>query len=207
MKNQTLSSDFVLPILAAYFCVLLWPTFVRAETVHSPYAGQESRSITSLSPKDIEGLKAGSGTPFGGMALPAELNGYPGPRHVLDLEKELKLSADQKARTEKIFGDMKAAALVLGEKIISTEREMDQSFKGGTITSALLNRKVSESARLYGELRHVHLKAHLAMMDVLSRDQVARYGKLRGYGSKANPCEDMPAGHDPQMWKLHHGCG
>ena len=194
-------------ILAALFCVMLWPTPGWTEPAHSPYAGQESRSIVSLSPKDIEGLKAGSGTPFGGMALPAELNGYPGPRHVLDLEKELKLTAAQKARTEKIFGEMKVAALALGEKIISTERKMDQGFKQGSMTADLLKKKVSESARLQGELRHVHLKAHLAMMEVLSRDQVKLYGKLRGYASKANPCEEVPAGHDPQMWKLHHGCG
>ena len=33
-------------------------------------------------------------------------------------------------------------------------------------------------------LRQIHLKYHLAMMDVLSPAQVERYRELRGYGVK-----------------------
>ena len=59
--------------------------------IHSPYTGQEARGIKALSQDDIEGLLSGAGTPFGGMAKPAELNGYPGPRHVLDAIKRVSL--------------------------------------------------------------------------------------------------------------------
>ncbi len=55
--------------------------------IRSPYVGQEARGIKALSQDDVEGLLAGAGSPFGGMAKPAELNGYPGPRHVLDAVK------------------------------------------------------------------------------------------------------------------------
>jgi hypothetical protein len=47
----------------------------------SPYAGMQTRSIKALSEQQIADLKAGRGM---GLALPAELNGYPGPAHVLD---------------------------------------------------------------------------------------------------------------------------
>src|ERR1043166_1905183 len=44
----------------------------------SPYAGQQSREIKSLSDQEIDGLKNARGL---GLAKAAELNGYPGPRH------------------------------------------------------------------------------------------------------------------------------
>ncbi len=56
----------------------------------APYAGQQTRAIKALSPEDIAGLRAGDGM---AMAKAAELNRYPGPRHVLDLAGPLALSA------------------------------------------------------------------------------------------------------------------
>ena len=58
----------------------------------SKYTGQEDRIIKSLSSEDIKSLQTGTGDAFGGMAKLAELNGYPGPRHVLDLANKLKLT-------------------------------------------------------------------------------------------------------------------
>ena len=46
----------------------------------SPYAGMQARPVKALSDQQIADLKAGRGM---GLALPAELNGYPGPSHVL----------------------------------------------------------------------------------------------------------------------------
>src|SRR5262249_1929289 len=48
----------------------------------NPYAGQQSRSIKALSEDDIAALLKGAGI---GLAKAAELNGYPGPAHVLAL--------------------------------------------------------------------------------------------------------------------------
>lgn len=48
----------------------------------SKYTDQEDRIIKSLSSEDIKSLQTGTGDAFGGMAKLAELNGYPGPRHV-----------------------------------------------------------------------------------------------------------------------------
>ena len=175
--------------------------------IHSPYAGQESRGIKALSQQDVEGLLAGTGTPFGGMAKAAELNGYPGPRHVLDAVKagEFELTGGQQEQIEALYEEMRAEAIELGEKIINVEKAIDDAFLNGTITEELLQEKVVESAALYGQLRISHLKYHLSMVDILTPQQVTQYNELRGYTS-GDPCENIPEGHDPEMWKLHNNC-
>lgn len=175
--------------------------------IHSPYAGQESRGIKALSQEDIAGLLAGAGTPFGGMAKPAELNGYPGPRHVLDAVEagEFELAAQQQAQVEALYEEMRAEAIALGEQIVAIEKGLDDAFHNGTISEAVLREKVSESAGLYGQLRFVHLKFHLAMVDVLTPQQVAQYNELRGYAA-TDPCANVPEGHDAELWRLHNNC-
>jgi hypothetical protein len=61
----------------------------NADTPANPYAGQLTRSIKALSPEDIDELRKGAGM---GLAKAAELNGYPGPLHVLALTTELRLT-------------------------------------------------------------------------------------------------------------------
>jgi hypothetical protein len=100
----------------------------------SKYTGQENRLIKSLSPEDIESLQTGTGDAFGGMAKLAELNGYPGPRHVLDLANELELSNKQKANITTIYDNMKKKAAVLGQEIISIEKIANEEFINKTIT-------------------------------------------------------------------------
>lgn len=176
-------------------------------SIISPYAGQESRGIKSLSDTEIEGLLAGAGTPFGGMAKLGELNGYPGPKHVLEAVEfeEFELTEDQLERIENIYEEMRFEAIELGTKIIEIEQGLDDSFADKSMTLEVLEREVSESAELYGQLRFLHLKYHLFMVDILTSEQVEQYNELRGYNSE-NPCEDVPEGHDPEIWKLHHGC-
>jgi hypothetical protein len=175
--------------------------------LHSSYSGQESRGIKALSQDDIEGLLAGSGTPFNGMAKSAELNGYPGPRHVLDAYAagEFSLSIEQREQIEVLYEGMRSEAIELGTQIIDTEKEIDDRFASKSMTNTILQEKVTENAELYGNLRVVHLKTHLSMVDVLSPQQVEQYNELRGYTS-GTPCDNIPEGHDPQMWKLHNNC-
>ena len=70
---------------------------------HSPYAGHEMSEIPSLTPDELAQLRNGEGM---GFAKAAELNHFPGPRHVLDMAGELELTAEQRARTEEIFDAM-----------------------------------------------------------------------------------------------------
>ncbi len=58
----------------------------------SPYAEQLNSPVRGLSTEDVDNLLNGKGA---GYARMAELNGYPGLRHVLDLRSQLNLSAQQ----------------------------------------------------------------------------------------------------------------
>jgi hypothetical protein len=84
---------------------------VLADTPLAPYAGQQTRSIKALSVEDITVLLKGEGI---GMAKAAELNGYPGPKHVLALAGDLRLTTDQLGQVQAIFDGMSAAAKQLG---------------------------------------------------------------------------------------------
>ena len=78
----------------------------------SKYVGQEARTIKSLSPDDIAELKRGGGW---GLAKAAELNGVPGPAHLLELKDKIPLSDNQVSKIRSIFDGMKARAIAQGE--------------------------------------------------------------------------------------------
>ncbi len=144
----------------------------------SPYAGLESRSIKALSPQEMSDLLAGKGM---GYALAAELNGYPGPLHVLELAGELELTHEQEEQTRELFQQMQARAAAFGRELVEAEKKLDQEFSGGAITPEALRSLVSRIARLQGELRLVHLETHLQQTALLSQEQVGAYARLRGY--------------------------
>ena len=147
----------------------------------SPYAGAEGSEITGLSAEEIQTYQEGTGH---GMAKPAELNHYPGPRHVLDLAADLGLTEPQKTRIQAIFDRMHARAVSLGERIIERERALDKAFASGGLDEAKLQALVGEIGGLQGELRATHLKAHLETKALLRPEQVSRYDALRGYTSQ-----------------------
>jgi Spy/CpxP family protein refolding chaperone len=155
-----------------------------------PYAGMQARPLKALSAEQIADLKAGRGM---GLALAAELNGYPGPTHVLELAREIKLTDAQRAHVEALFAAMKAEAIPLGEDLIARESELDRQFAARVITPASLAAAVDAIGATQAKLRTAHLKYHLSTLDVLTPAQVQRYTQLRGYAAAA------PAGHSPQM--------
>src|SRR3954451_493335 len=104
-----------------------------AANAQTPYAGMQTRSIKALSDQQIADLGAGRGM---GLALAAELNGYPGPSHVLELADKLELSAEQRARVQRLFDSMKAEALPLGTRLIEQEADLDKQFANRTVTPA-----------------------------------------------------------------------
>lgn len=144
------------------------------------YAGQEGREIKALSNQDIEGYLSGKGM---GYAKAAELNHFPGPRHVLDLSQELHLTEDQVKQTRAIFNAMEKEAVHLGAHLIEKERELDEKFADKSIDMRTLSDIVAELGVLEGKIRRVHLKAHLEQRKILNDHQVLRYAELRGYTS------------------------
>jgi Spy/CpxP family protein refolding chaperone len=154
------------------------PCLTFAQSGHSPYAGQEKREIKALSHEDIEGYLAGEGM---GFAKAGELNHYPGPKHVLELERELSLEKEQIDKTKETYNRMHKAAVSLGRKIIEKERSLDHLFASQKIDEEKLRGITREIGTLQGELRAVHLKAHLEMREILTSHQIYRYDELRGY--------------------------
>jgi hypothetical protein len=99
-----------------------------AEAQHapaSPYAGWEHRPVKALSKEQIADLRAGRGM---GLALPAELNGYPGPVHVLELGGQLRLTTEQRIRVQELHAAMKAEAIPLSERLMTQEADLDCQF-------------------------------------------------------------------------------
>lgn len=146
---------------------------------HSHYAGMQSRDIKALSAADIDGLRAGRGM---SLALAAELNGYPGPLHVLELADRLALSQAQRTATQELYQRMKSAAIAAGEEFVSAERDLDRLFATRTVTPQQLNEALARVAQAQAKLRGSHLQAHLEQVRILTPAQVAKYNSLRGYG-------------------------
>jgi hypothetical protein len=168
----------------------------------SKYAGQERRKIKSLSETDIEDLENGKGW---GLAKAAELNGVPGPAHILEMREEIHLTPEQTHQIEELYKTMKEQAIPLGLELIELERQLNEHFANRTITDDVLRESLEKIATVYKELRYVHLATHLKTPHILTLEQITLYNQLRGYSSD-DPCENIPVGHDPEMWKKHNNC-
>jgi Spy/CpxP family protein refolding chaperone len=155
----------------------------------SPYAGQETRKIKALSDEQIRGYREGHGV---GLALAAELNHYPGPRHVLDLGRELSLTDEQSARLKVVYEGMAGQAKTLGAELVDREERLDRRFAEASIDEDALRASTAAIARLQGELRRVHLQAHLDTRALLTPAQVRQYDELRGY---TGPAASGPHAH------------
>lgn len=170
--------------------VFFYTTAARAGEALSPYTGQERREIKALSKEEVDAYLSGDGM---GFAKAAELNHYPGPRHVLDMADQLLLSDEQRKRTKAIFETTKTQAVSLGKQLVEKEYLLDSRFAEGTISDAELEQLVTEISVIQGKLRTVHLRAHLAQRVVLTPDQVEHYDVLRGYQQPG--ADDPHAGH------------
>jgi hypothetical protein len=191
-SNQ--SGEYVVRLLTiSVICGLALTTSAIAA---SPYAGWQDREIKAISAERIDALRSGKGA---GYALSAELNGYPGPRHVLDLADELELSSDQRQVTERLFESMRAETIPLGEALIEAEHLLEALFREGRADEETIAALTAEIGAHEGRLRAAHLKYHVEMtklMDVVQRDT---YNRLRGYG------EAPEVGHVGSSGHVGHG--
>lgn len=151
----------------------------RHSTEERPYADLIDREIKALSADEIRWLEEGAGMQ---MALPAELNGYPGPSHVLELADVLELTPEQRASVDSVRASMLDRARDLGRRVIDAERALDRLFAERTADEASVAEASSHVGALRAELRAAHLSAHLATRALLSEEQRVRYQRHRGYG-------------------------
>lgn len=169
--------------------------------VQTPYAGMQNRAIKSLSDNDIKELRRGGGW---GLALAAELNGMPGPAHMLELKEQIALNQDQVTKTQALLDDMRKAAIPTGERLIAAELALENAFAKGAVEEASLRRLLAEAESARTELRFIHLSQHYKTVQFLKPEQIKRYNILRGYAE--DPCKNIPTGHNPEMYKRHMGC-
>ena len=149
----------------------------------TPYAGLQAREIKALPAEEARSLVEGEGMRF---ALAAELNGYPGPVHVLEHAAALQLTGAQQQATEALMQAHKAEARALGAQVVQAERELDRAFAQKTVDEPELARLTGRIGELQARLRAAHLRTHLQQTALLTQPQVARYQQLRGYADASN---------------------
>lgn len=143
-----------------------------------PYAGFQAREAASVSAEEAADLRAARGM---GLALPAEVNGYPGPLHALELADRLGLDAAQRASLAMQIEAMRREAIPLGEAVITAERALDALFRAGMATVASVDAAAYDAAAARGRLRAAHLRVHLLTRETLTASQRPLYARLRGY--------------------------
>lgn len=167
---------FTAPILAAALALGVYsPAFAQ-----SPYSAYTDRPVKALSAGQIEGLREGHGM---GFALAAELNGYPGPLHALEVADAMHLSGEQRRKTQALYEAMLERSKALGRRIVELEEELDARFAERTITEDSLRDLTARIAEATGELRFNHLRYHLEMTALLRPHQIELYKQARGYGA------------------------
>src|SRR3954447_10182770 len=159
-----------------------------------PYAGLQSRPLKALSEAQIADLRAGRGIT---LALAAELNGYPGPLHVVELADALELTSEQRTRMQVLYETMKAEAVPLGERLITQEADLDRQFASRVVTEPTLVAATAQIGETQAALRATHLRYHLLTAEILTPDQMHRYGQLRGYANAAPGQQHDPGMHQP----------
>jgi Spy/CpxP family protein refolding chaperone len=155
----------------------------------SPYAGQQERAIKSLSAQDTQDWLDGKGM---SLAKAAELNGYPGPMHTLELAAPLQLSDAQRDASKQLMMTHKDEVRRLGADLVQAERALDQAFVKRSIDQASLKAMTQRIGELQAAIRESHLRTHLLQTAILTSKQVAQYNTLRGYDSQ------IPQNHNHQ---------
>ena len=144
----------------------------------APAGSPDGPTPSSLSPSDVDGLLAGLGM---GLARPAERHSYPGPLHVLEHADDLGLTRSQRSLAETLRADVLARAQDIGARIVGMERHLDALFASGRASDATVDRLTGHIAQAQGALRAIHLRAHVAMREALTPDQIRTYDRLRGH--------------------------
>jgi hypothetical protein len=167
-----------------------WP--LQAQTLAptaGPYAGQQHSSIPGLAEAEIASYREARGM---GLARPADINGYPGPIHVLEQADALGLSSEQRAAVQSLYDQMRTEASALGEEFLAQYGGLELAFRDGTITPKELGERTSEIGRIEGALRAAHLRYHLSTRAILTPEQLGTYMRLRGYAGHVMPTDHRP---------------
>jgi Spy/CpxP family protein refolding chaperone len=114
-----------------------------------------------------------------GLAFAADQNGYPGPLHVLELTRELQITAEQEARMRGLFETMRREARVRAGHLAAAEAGLARLFADRAADERAVRTAVQDAEAARRDVRLVHLLAHLQTHDVLTEAQRQKYHELR----------------------------
>ena len=172
------------PIAAGVVAILAGLSSNALAQSAQPHSGMPNRPIKALSDQQVADLKAGRGM---GLALAAELNGYPGPSHLIELSDQLGLTSIQLSNLKGMFDAMRSETIPIGEELVAQEEELDRLFAENVISEQQLKAATENIGETQARLRNVHLRYHLRTRALLQPSQIRRYAELRGYGADQAP--------------------
>jgi Spy/CpxP family protein refolding chaperone len=146
---------------------------------HGSHAGQgvpPHRQMQAMLDETDRVIAQGLGA---GMAFAADQNGYPGPRHVLELKDQLKLTSAQEARVIALQTAMFADARPKSVRLLDAEARLRRLFAEGVADETRVRAVVAEIERARTEVRLVHLLTHLETRALLTEDQRRAYHEAR----------------------------
>lgn len=133
--------------------------------------------LSGISEDEKTALLAGSGLGAGMIAM---MNGYPGPKHVLEMGEELGLTAEQKEELGTLFAKRKASFVEMGRELVKKDEELTAMFAAGSVDTGEVEKLSREIGQLQGELRAGHLNAHVLTWEALTEVQREKLASMRG---------------------------
>ncbi len=133
--------------------------------------------LGGISQAEKEALRSGAGLGAGRLAM---MNGYPGPKHVLEMADELELTAAQKESIGKIFAEAKASFAQMGARLVEKEEALEAMFASGSVDVKDVEKRAKEIGELQGALRAGHLNAHVRTKQELSPAQLEKLSSGMG---------------------------
>ena len=166
--------------LAASLLVTVPLDAQHAGHTHTPGAASEGHIAAQACADEFDAVVR-DGRGFG-LAFAADQQGYPGPLHVLELKDRLGLSPEQETRVRALLHAMFAESRPKGARLLEAEARLRALFAAGGADEARVRAATVEVERLRGEVRLVHLLAHLKTRDVLTEAQRRAYHEARWPG-------------------------
>lgn len=143
-------------------------------------AGQGMQSgpmLSGISEGEKEALLKGSGLGAGMIAM---MNGYPGPKHVLEMGDELELTAEQREKIGSLFAERKASFVEMGQELVEKDERLTAMFASGSVNTRDVEKLSVEIGELQGKLRAGHLNAHVLTWEALTPAQRDKLASMQG---------------------------
>lgn len=139
--------------------------------------GMGGGMLGGVSGQEKEALLTGAGLGAGMIAM---MNGYPGPKHVLEMGDELELTVAQRESIGTIYGNVKAESVKLGTELVEKDEALAALFASGSVKTGDVEKRAREIGELQGRVRAAHLNAHVETFEALTPAQREQLSSMQG---------------------------